>query len=266
MYDDGHMPSQLDLEQQIAFESNGFLVIPDALSPQELARVREAADRAEAEWRADAGRTGLRKATLEQVQAPIEYDDVLLELLWHPKVFPVVRKVLGDDVMMIDNDYFITPPRTPETHTDWHHDVGMEGVYHPRSTLMVKVFYLLTDVNENSGGTAMVPGSHRFPETFQFPKVDEPKQMPGMVQMTGKAGTAYAFNGRVYHCAVNNESDEPRRVLIYNYGHNWMRMWPGYEPSDRLVAEAKASGDPIRQQLLGLTPAYTSSLPAVAVS
>jgi len=26
-------------------------------------------------------------------------------------------------------------------------------------------------------------------------------------QMTGKAGTAYLFNGRIYHCAVNNESN-----------------------------------------------------------
>jgi ectoine hydroxylase-related dioxygenase (phytanoyl-CoA dioxygenase family) len=37
--------------------------------------------------------------------------------------------------------------------------------------------------------------------------------------MTGKAGIAYMFNGRIYHAAVNNESEHARRVLIYNYGH-----------------------------------------------
>lgn len=256
------MASTLSPEHRIAFESQGFLTIPDALNPEELARVREAADRAEAEWRADRSKPGQRSDVLEQVQSPIEYDDTLLELLWHPKVFPIVRGALGEDVMMIDNDYFITPPRTPRTHADWHHDVGMPGVYHPRSTLMFKVFFLLSDVRENSGGTAMIPGSHRFPEEFVFPRVENPREMPGMVQMTGKAGTAYAFNGRVYHCAVNNESDEPRRVLIYNYGHAWMRMWPGYEPSERLLQAAEASGDPIQKQLLGIGAGYSTRLPA----
>jgi ectoine hydroxylase-related dioxygenase (phytanoyl-CoA dioxygenase family) len=136
----------------------------------------------------------------------------------------------------------------------------MTGVYHPRSVMMVKVFFLLTDVNTSSGGTAMIPGSHRFEHDFQFPEVSDPKQMPGSIQMTGKAGTAYLFNGRVYHCAVNNESDHPRKVLIYNYGHHWMKMWPGYEPSSALLEWAESTGDPVRKQVLGLGPAYGTSL------
>jgi hypothetical protein len=248
--------------QRVLFESNGFLTIPDALSADELARVTAAAARAEARWREDGSLPGARSETLEQVQAPIEYEDDLLELLWHPKVFPLVREIIGDDVQMIDNDYFITPPNTPRTHAGWHHDVGMRGVYHPLSVMMVKVFFLLTDVDANSGGTAMIPGSHRFPEGFDFPEVEEPKQMPGMVQMTGLAGTAYLFNGRVYHCAVNNESDRPRRVLIYNYGHFWMKQWEGYEPSPKLLDYAYQSGNPVIMQLLGIGGAYTTSLPS----
>lgn len=247
-------------EQCVLFESNGFLTVRGALSAEELADVQEAARRAEAAWRADPTRLGVRSDVLEQVQAPIEYDDRLFALLWHPTVFPIVRGLLGEDVSMVDNDYFITPPRTPHTHAGWHHDVGMDGVYHPRSLLMVKVFYLLSDVDADSGGTAMIPGSHRFPMNFRFPAVSDPRQMPGAIQMTGKAGDAYLFNGRTYHCAVNNDSERTRRVLIYNYGHFWMKIWQGYEPSERLIAEAKASGDPIRQQLLGIGEAYGQSL------
>lgn len=251
-------------EQRIQFEANGFLVLPDALSAGELADVRAAADAAEARWRSDRSLPGIRSDVLEQVQAPIEYDDRLLALLWHPAVFPLVRAILGDDVSMIDNDYFLTPPRTPRTHAGWHHDVGMAGVYHPRSVLMVKVFYLLTDVDAGGGGTAMVPGSHRFPMDFAFPTVDDPRAMPGAAQMTGAAGTAYLFNGRTYHCAVNNGSDRTRKALIYNYGHFWMKVWQGYEPSPRLLAEARASGDPVRRQLLGIGDAYGQRLPSEA--
>jgi ectoine hydroxylase-related dioxygenase (phytanoyl-CoA dioxygenase family) len=252
---------ELSDEQRIGFEANGYLVVPEALSNEELKEVRAAADIAEARWRADTTRPGHRTEVLEQVQCPIEYDDRLLALLWHPKVFPLVRAILGSDVQMIDNDYFITPPRTVRTHAGWHHDVGMQGVYHPRSVMMVKAFFLLSDVDADSGGTAMVPGSHRFPVDFKFPQVDDPRQMPGAVQMTGKAGTAYLFNGRTYHCAVNNNSDRPRRVLIYNYGHFWMKIWAGYEPSQRLREAATQSGDPVRKQLLGIGDPYAQHLP-----
>lgn len=243
-------------EQRLFFETNGYLVISEALDAAELAQVRAATDRAEAIWRADPSRLGLRKPNLEQVQAPIEYDDVLLELLAHPKVFPIVREILGDDVSMIDNDYFISPPRTA-SHAHWHHDVGMGRIYHPFSILMVKVFYLLTDVSPEGGATGVIPGSHRFPMGFQFPQVDDPAEMPGHVRMAYPAGTAWLFNGRTYHAALNNNSGQPRRVLIYNYGHFWMKPWSGYEASEALKAKAET---PVMKQLLGIGDAYGQRL------
>ncbi len=243
-------------EQRIFFETNGYLVVPDALDAGELARVRAAADHAEAVWRADPTRLGQRKPNLEQVQAPIEYDDIFLYLLAHPTVFPIVREILGEDVSMIDNDYFLSPPRTG-THAHWHHDVGMPGVYHPRLVLMVKVFFLLSDVSPEGGGTAILPGSHRFPLDFQLPHVQDPAAMPGHAKMAFPAGTAWLFNGRMYHAALNNDSDQTRRVLIYNYGHFWMKIWQGYEPSAALKSRATTH---VLRQLLGIGDAYGTSL------
>jgi phytanoyl-CoA hydroxylase len=246
--------------QRLFFETNGYLTLPNVLCGEALARVQDAANRAEATWRTDSHRLGVRSIALDQVQAPIEYDDALLELLWHEKTFPVVRELLGEDVSMIDNDLFLTPPQTPHSHADWHHDVGMHGVYHPRSLIMCKVFFLLTDVNEDSGGTALIPGSHRYPMDFKLPTVSDPRTMPGAVQMTGRAGDAYLFHCRIYHCAVNNTSPHWRRVLIYNYGHFWMKIWSGYEPSEQILREAEVSGDAIRKQLLGIGDAYGQRL------
>ncbi len=179
-------------EQRLFYETFGYLVLPDALSPAELAAAREASARAEA-----------------------------------------------------------------PSHTGWHHDVSLAGVYHPRSTLMVKLFFLLEDVAENGGCTLFLPGSHRYPMDFPLPKVGNPAEMPGHVKMAFPAGTAYFFNGRLYHSATDNDSDSPRRVLIYNYGHHWMKIWPGYEPSERLRSRAET---PVRKQLLGMGDAYRTSL------
>lgn len=253
------MPVMTDA-QRLFFETNGYLVFPNLLSPQELATIREAADSAERLWRSDTSRQGVRKPNLQQVQAPIEYDSHLLELMVHPVTFPIVRELLGEDVQMIDNDYFISPPNT-NSHALWHHDVGMPSVYHPLSTLMVKVFFLLSDVPPGGGGTAIIPGSHRFPMDFRLPQVANPDDMPGHVRMEHPAGTAYLFHCRIYHAALNNNTNETRRVLIYNYGHSWMKFWQGYEPSETLKATAKTR---VMRQLLGMADPYGASLAGVS--
>jgi hypothetical protein len=96
----------MDQAQRLFYEANGFLTLPQALSGTALDNVRAAADRAEARWRDNPTRPGARSAVLEQVQAPIEYEDELLELLWHPAVFPLVREIVGNDIQMIDKRLF----------------------------------------------------------------------------------------------------------------------------------------------------------------
>ncbi len=251
--------SAMTQEQKLFFETNGYLVFPNLLSPQELEALRSAADTTESVWRSDPTRLGLRNPNLQQVQAPIEYDSRFLQLMVHPQIFPIVREIVGEDIQMIDNDYFISPPRT-NSHALWHHDVGMSKIYHPLSTLMVKVFYLLSDVPKGGGGTALIPGSHRFPHDFPLPQVSNPDEMPGHIRMEYPAGTAYLFHCRIYHAALNNSTDTTRRVLIYNYGHFWMKQWQGYEPSQALKASAKTR---VMRQLLGIGDAYGTSLAGV---
>jgi ectoine hydroxylase-related dioxygenase (phytanoyl-CoA dioxygenase family) len=92
---------------------------------------------------------------------------------------------------------------------------------------------------------------------FRLPEVENPGHMPGHRRMAFPAGTAWLFNGRMYHAALNNDSDQTRRVLIYNYGHFWMKTWSGYEPSEAVKAKAKT---PVMKQLLGIGDAYMQRL------
>jgi ectoine hydroxylase-related dioxygenase (phytanoyl-CoA dioxygenase family) len=77
--------------------------------------------------------------------------------------------------------------------------------------------------------------------------------MPGSVRLTCTAGSAYLFNGNILHCPGNNRGTRSRRMLLFNYGHRWMRMWNGHQPSSWLAARATT---PMRRQLLGLGRAY----------
>jgi ectoine hydroxylase-related dioxygenase (phytanoyl-CoA dioxygenase family) len=246
------MPPALSAEQRDFFATQGYLVVPDALSAPELAAVRREADAAEARWRADPALPGVRRSDLEQVLGIMEHGPALFELLEQPRIFPLVRGLLGADVMMLDHDYFITPPGAAIPQ-GWHFDFDLPGVDHPRSRLMVKVFYVLADIPPDGGATLVLPGSHLIPGGTALPNAEVPEDLPGAVAMTLPAGSAYLINDRTYHSAGNNRSGVYRRLLICTYGHKWMRMWDEYRPSPELAARAAT---PRRRQLLGLTDPY----------
>jgi ectoine hydroxylase-related dioxygenase (phytanoyl-CoA dioxygenase family) len=239
-------------EQRARFLEDGYLIVPNALTPEELAPIRQAARAAEARWRADLSLPGVRRSDLEQVLGIMEHDPALFDLIEQPRIFPLVRELLGPDVMMLDHDYFMTPPGA-EIPYGWHFDFNMPAVDHPRSLLMVKVFYVLEDVPEDGGATLVLPGSHRTPPEAEMPNAEVPEDLPRAVKMALPAGSAYLITGRTYHSAGNNRSDRYRHLLIYTYGHKWMRMWEEYRPSPELEARART---PMRRQLLGLTDPY----------
>jgi ectoine hydroxylase-related dioxygenase (phytanoyl-CoA dioxygenase family) len=119
--------------------------------------------------------------------------------------------------------------------------------------MYVKAFFLLSDVAENGGPTAVLPGSHKFLSDDIVPELEDPTQMPGAVHMAFPAGTVWIFNARCFHAAMPNDSDVARRVLIYSYGHCWMKPWQGYEPSPALQAKARTE---MMKQLLHMGEPY----------
>jgi hypothetical protein len=249
------MSERLTAEQRRAFAADGYLMIPDALSPAELAAVRAAADAAEARWRADPTLPGTRIPEFEEIPAIMEYHPVLFDLVEHPRIFPLIRELMGSGIGLVDHAYYITPPGGVIDGTAWHTDVRtrVSGIHHAGSTMMVRAMYALTDIAADGGATLVLPGTHRQPDDTPIPFVATPEEMPGAVALTCPAGAAYFFNGNLLHSPGNNRSAVTRRVLLYNYGHKWMRMWSGHEPSPRLAAAART---PMRRQLLGLTPPY----------
>lgn len=239
-------------EQKFFFECNGFLVIPEAISPERLKELRSALDETEARWRADENLAGVRRWDLDQIIAILEYDPIFVETMLHYPVFHIIRDLLGPDINVLDHDYFITPEGAT-IDSGWHYDEGFPGVYHPRSRLMIKVFYVIEDIPPDGGGTVMLPGSHSFRSDWKLPNTAVPEDMPASVRMDLSAGSAYLMAGRVFHCVGNNLSDIKRRLLIYTYGHKWMKIWDGYTPSEKLIAQATT---PILQQLLCQTDPY----------
>lgn len=241
--------------QRLFFETHGYVLLPEVLTPEELTALRRAADRAYSRWQAEPALPGTRIREFEEIEGILEYDPLFLDLAVHPEVFPKIRQALGTDINLIDHAYYITPPGGHLDGDAWHTDTKerLPGVYHPGSTMMVRAMWALEDVCEQGGATLVLPGSHLFTDDVQIPEVATPEAMPGAVPLTCPAGSVYFFNGNLLHSPGTNRGTRTRHMILFNYGHKWMRMWKGHDPSPRLVAQATT---PMRRQLLGLTGGY----------
>lgn len=236
-------------EQRATFERDGYLVVRDVFRPDEIEALRAASDRAEQRWLADPNHAGCDRPFLRRVEPLIEYDYAFVDLLDYPGFFPIVRGLLGDSIALIDTAYFVTPPgRGWGATSEWHIDEGLVGPVGAAVPLMVKVSIPLIDiVSIDDGPTAVLPRTHLRSYEENLPSPHDPREMPGMVPVLLSAGDIYIFHGRVHHAAMPNVGGQTRRVLHYNYGHIWMKPWPGHDPSDRLRNSSRSA---IRRQLL----------------
>ncbi len=242
-------------QERLFYETNGYLVFENVLTPPQLEFLRTLVAEAEERWRREPDLGGERDPHFEQIAGILEYHPGFLDLVLHPEIFPRICDAIGPDVQLLDHACYITRPGGEVKGSAWHTDVGRRigGVYHPRSTIMVRVLWTLTDVTLESGPTLVLPGSHRFPPDFTIPAVEWPEEMPGAQRIVVPAGSAYFFNGNLWHAPSNNVGKETRRVVLFNYGHRWMRMWQGHEPSEWLQEQATT---PMRKQLLGMWRSY----------
>ena len=268
-------PNTLTDDPYAFFDTNGYLIVENALEADELARVQEAFYRVEAETQAEwketiANPPGFKPYGLGQsahvVYPVVTHDDLFLDLLEHPRTIPIAEAFMGPDIMMIDNALHVKPAGT-SAHTRWHRDANT-AFFSPEEWdaddqhaweemraceipfLKIKIFFLVEDVDAETAPFSVVPGSHKL-NVDTVPQYDDLNDMPNHVKLVGKAGTAVLWNGHIWHTAMDNIDTKARRMLLYNYVHFGMRQHPPCVPTPDF-AEYVQNRSPRCRQLLGL--------------
>jgi len=223
-----------EARQQYAMQ--GYVLIRDALAPEELERVRAAFHRA------------AEKKALREI---LDQDEVFLDMVDHPVLLGVVRAVVGEDAQLRYAQGGIVPAEAGAG-SGWHCDLsGLLGVYMPESIVMTKLFTYLEDVPENGACLSLVPGSHRYPMGHPLPDIAAHEEMPHHVKMVVRAGDAVLMNGYTWHARFPNLSDRPRKVLEYSYTHAWMKTFYQFRDFTPRVQELILQSHN-RRQLFGL--------------
>ena len=184
-------------------------------------------------------------------------DDLFLDLLDHPAVFPLICDELGWNIHLYHCHLDVTPPRAQARRPPawgWHQDGGRQNLdldTDPRPRMSLKVAFWLSDVSVPGRGNILVlPGSHER-NTLPGPTVrswgfDPPA---GAEPVLATPGDALVFDRRLWHSRSDNLSDHTRRVIFLAYTFRWVRPRDhlGIDPSsERFRALSR-----VRRQLLG---------------
>jgi ectoine hydroxylase-related dioxygenase (phytanoyl-CoA dioxygenase family) len=237
---------RLTADERESFNSNGYLVVENALDQATVQRLLEVIDRVDARER-----TPEQRGKLLSVTNIIREDEALADLLDSLTVFPKVWGILGWNIYLYHSHLDVTPPADEAAlrwRVAWHQDsmrVNDEIETHPRPRLSLKVGYYLTDVSQpDRGNTLIVPGSHLWDE-IDCPN-DGQTNPAGAQPLCVRPGTAVLVDRRIWHSRSANLSGQTRKVLWYGYSYRWLR------PKDKMtVSHLYPQLDPIRRQILG---------------
>lgn len=229
-------------EQNIQFETQGFLHIPKALDPELLLRFRTAFDAAIEKYPNQLG-------TTYDIPNVLDQDDVFVELVDTPSVFSIIREIIGRDVQLLQTQARIFPPGLTIT-APWHSDLALiNGIDLSHSlNFMLKAHFYPEDLAPDQGCLAFIPGSHRYPVGQPRAKIDHNKDSPATVRIVPKAGDVVLFNVHTMHMALDNKSGKIRKSLIYAYSHFWVKNYPSAVPTDL----ERLANTPLRRQLFGI--------------
>ncbi len=255
---------QLSSQQLADFERDGFLILPDLFSPDEVAILRAALPAVFAE---DTPANVVEKAS-GQVRTAMGLHlrhPTFASLVRHPRLLEPAQQIAGPALYVQQVKVNVKAAFDGEQ-WQWHYDFAThheeDGVPEPRA-LNLHVF--LDDVTQFNGPLYFIPGSHkRGPvkafldsETTSYDlwcverdTVSDLVDRGGLVAATGAAGTALIFGDSLVHASPGNLSPWNRSIfsMIVNPVANALTKYgrPDYKHHRDLTPIAPLPDDCLR--------------------
>jgi phytanoyl-CoA hydroxylase len=216
-------PSRTLNAQQIqSYRDDGFIVLDDFFSPEEVETLREA--EASPAIQSALEENGIKHRTVHLLELTVRHP-AFLELARDPRIMACIQPLIGDDIQL-QHSKLATKPVTRGTGAfGWHQDI----MYYPHSnTSLLSVFVYLDDATPENGCMSMVRGSQRlgplshvdakgvFVGACQDSRYWE--EDPGnVVAISPRAGAISIHHCMTLHGSPANLSGQPRRGLVFSY-------------------------------------------------
>ena len=216
-------------EQRRFYDDNGYLMVEDAVTPDQLAELRRIThdlidrSRAVAEsddvFDLDAGHSA-DAPRLTRIKLPHKRHPFFWEVLRGSRMTEVLTDLLGPDTVLQTSKLNTKAPGGGAA-VEWHQD----WAFYPHTNDSMLAFGLmLEDVDEANGPLMVIPGTHRGPILSHHANgvfcgavdPDDPGfERDRIVTLTGRAGSMTVHHARTLHGSAPNRSDRARLILFY---------------------------------------------------
>jgi hypothetical protein len=192
----------------------GFAGLPGLLSGDEVDRLNGLMDEIYArqcdEVGGEAALASMNDADIARCM--LAYSAEYMALATHPTLVGVAQEMLGENLVLLMQNGVINRPDRPQFQANWHRDLNYQHWVCSRPIAM-SALVCLEDFNEETGGTAFLPGSHLV-ERFPSPAI----VAQGEVTPVLPKGSVILFNSMVFHRAGVNRSGRVRRAVNHVIG------------------------------------------------
>jgi ectoine hydroxylase-related dioxygenase (phytanoyl-CoA dioxygenase family) len=142
------------------------------------------------------------------IRLPMLYEQVFLGLATNPIVLEIARRMIGDYVVLNQQNGVINPRSgTPYNQGKYHRDLPYQHFVASRPLGITALFCLDPFTTEN-GATWVVPGSHKQ-EAFPSDAAVEALQ----IQATAAPGSFVVLDSMVFHAGGVNRTSRERRAV-----------------------------------------------------
>lgn len=224
---------QLSAEQLETYERDGFVVVEDLLSGEQVealrARVRDYTHGGRptggivvqveprirrGELQVEHPGDGIRK-----LEGLVEADDLFRGLGMHPNIVGIVEQILGPDIKMFRNALLLKPPGVGSA-KGMHQD----SPYWPIEPMtLCSCWFALDDATAENGCMEVLPGGHRrgpLPHvhvTDDYVVDPDSYDKAAAVKAPVRAGGGLFFHSLLPHYTAPNRSDRWRRAIALSY-------------------------------------------------
>lgn len=228
-----------DLVEQVnQFNQMGYLILPNALSKDEVAIINTVIDQSQEDrpeiW------ANLSESFRQSVNI-LKDQPELDELIENPRTLPLLRQIIGEDITF--EELYVMLRKPVENISEikgWHRDLTRD--YDRRHEIQpISLVYYLSDVSQTDHCFSIVPETHNRLIDMHPDEVKE----SNTVDIMGAAGTAVLFHARCIHNGkLKKNSRERRTVHIYFSQDNGVRTSEWDEIPERLYTKQDQSLPP----------------------
>lgn len=208
-------------------EEQGFTVLHDVLDADRIAALRDRVREIERDT-LEGLLPGEREdeTSFLRTAGLLGIDPIFWDVPIHSEVTQLVERVLGPDFLLSTFSAIDLKPNQ-STIQPLHPDDALVPLARPHDRpIGCTCMFVITEFNAQTGGTRLLPGSHRDPLDLLWSQ--DPAKLEAVVQPDLKPGSVLVFDHAIFHGAADNHSDEWRLGLQVSYHAGWIRPYTNW--------------------------------------